>query len=262
MLKVGFKNSSSVYTPKSIVKHPDNQKEQKNSGISFKGSRDIILVTQGLTSAVARTKELISISYFLKSLGVKELEIGDNIDLARLLKSTMCRVKSVGFDVPTRIICESRVFEENEEIQKLMKAFKIKNGQEAVISGFTEWDAINDPILYLNTGKDWKKGNGGGTRSKDPMHIIAHETGHWHHCKSYIDNPKGLDKLLDIEIEPYQKEIVRNNLGSYAVNQYDIVAEIFARLVLGDSYKAFPPEIFKLYRIYNGPMPKQKPFIT
>lgn len=263
MLNVSFKNNYSggyKNNQRIITTAPKILPQLKNdSFISFKGNVDFVLVNK-LASPVIENAELKSISNILKSLGVKELEIGDNLELARLLKSAMCRVKRLGFDVPTRIRCESKYFDENERIQKKLHEVIINNKDYigASIPATISWNGIEEPIMYFNPKRNWENGNGNSTKSHDPRHIIWHETGHWLHMQNHKKCPQMYDYLNQINLNSYKKDIVKSTIGKYAADSpmTETIAEIFARLMSGEAYNKLHPEVFNIYREYKGPMPK------
>lgn len=261
MLNVELKSNPNIYFAnkvKRVMGSSNIQASQKND-ISFKGNVDFILVNKIILPTNGNL-ELKHISNVLKTLGVKELEIGDNVELARLLKSAMYRVKMLGFDIPTIIRCESKIFNENEQLQASIKTFmqKHKNAISVSAPGVVGWDGINTPILYLNTGHNWKSGNGISTKSQDPRNAIWHETGHYLHMQNHKKNPQMYQYLTHIELDPYKKDIVQNTIGLYAAENpvHETIAEIFARLMSGEAYNKLHPEIFNIYTKYNGPMPK------
>lgn len=180
MLNVGFKNNFpnkypiySNNTQQKIINPKISQRLRNDSFVSFKGNADFVLVNK-LIPPISNNLELKHISNILKTIGVKELEIGDNLDLAKLLKSAMCRVKRLGFNVPTRIKCESTHFNENERIQKKLQE-SIANNKDCIamnIPATTQWNGIEEPIMHFNPEHDWKSGNGNLTEAHDPRHII------------------------------------------------------------------------------------------
>lgn len=244
---------------KAINSNKSSQPAQNNAFIPFKGNAEFVMINK-LTSPINGNAELNHISNILKTLGVKELEIGDNITLARLLKKAMYRVKMLGYDIPTRIKCESKAFTENARLREKIQGLTNKHGVAArlCIPGTVSWDCISEPILYLNTGMDWRFGNGALTKTQEARHPIWHETGHWLHMKKYEKDPQAFIDMEQIELNPYQKNIVRETIGEYAAENpvVETVAEIFARLMSGEAYDKLHPEVFHIYSKYNGPMPK------
>lgn len=237
MLSVGFQGKSNVYFNNRNKLVTNSAKSQNN--IVFKGNAEIA------NFSVFRNLELKFISSGLKKLGVRELELGDNIHLARLLNSAMKRVKQAGFDVPTRIRCESKIFREDKDLAKSV--------------GVVDWDGLKEPILYLRTSLDWKNDLNIASNTKDPQFPIWHEIGHWLHMKNHTKERWGY--LKNISMNQYQRDIVKKTIGGYAASNGipDIIAEIFARLMSGESYDKLHPELFNIYSKYNGPMPRFKP---
>lgn len=228
-----------------------NVKYINNKSITFKGNVNFI-IKDSFTKSVKVNDEFKHISDVLKSLGVEELKLGDNVDLARLLKSAMCRVKRLGFDVPKKIRCESEYFDNIRP-----RIHNLKNND--FIGGIVSWDSLNEPIVYLNTKIDWKKQAGINTISKDLRTIIWHETGHYLHMKNYKNSPFVYKMLDSIKLDDYQKNIVKNTIGNYAAENSvnETIAEIFARLMSGEDYNKLHPEVYYIYSKYNGPMPKK-----
>ncbi|MDD3149482.1 MAG: hypothetical protein PHV68_01490 [Candidatus Gastranaerophilales bacterium] len=263
---IGFRNSYSVHpynkSLKALNKHKNYRPIQRSNEISFNGNINFILINKGV-QAVGKNQELKHISNVLKTLGVKELEIGDNLDLAKLLKSAMLQVKKSRFDVPTRIKCESAFFEENKAVQANLRKMMSKQGTMGVgewsIPGVVKWNGLNEPVLYFNTKNNWNLGNGVLSKNQDSRHAIFHETGHWLHMMKYKNNPQMFKYLENIELDSYQKGIVNDTIGTYASENPvpETIAEIFARLMSKESYSNLHPEIFNIYTKYNGPMPKK-----
>lgn len=254
--KKGYYNNFNDVT-KLNLGNKHKERHTNSPSLSFKGNTNFVLINK-VPPIIQKNDEIKHIADILYTLGVKELKIGENIELARLLKKAMYKVKLAGFDIPTRISCESEYFKKNEKILK-KQIDGIKNNHIVSIPGAVGWDRINEPILYLNVDRDWKKGNGSSTKASDPRHIIWHEIGHWLHIQNYKNNPELLDYLGNIKLDPYQKEIVKNIIGDLAAEEsvVDTIAEIFARLLSENSYNQLHPEIFKIYTQYNGPMPKK-----
>ncbi len=112
MLNIQFRyiSSGSIKSNlKSAIIDNNIPERHHNQPIHFTGNPDFIITSKVMPS-VNKDIELRHISDILKTLGVKELEIGNNVDLAILLKRAMYRVKMLGFDIPTRIRCESKFF--------------------------------------------------------------------------------------------------------------------------------------------------------
>lgn len=266
MLKVNFKSdyigqnynkNTNPITQKSQSALP---KENNSKVIPFKGNIDFVLINK-CKQLLPKDAEFKHISDVLRSLGVKELELGDNIDLARLIKSAMCRIKRLGFDVPTIIKCDAKYFDENLKLQNIIKDSIAKKPSEIEIitDGFAHWDRVNEPELYFNPALDWGHGNGIGTNVKDPRNTIYHETGHYLHMKNHKNNPMLFNMLKNIKLDPYQKEIVNKTIGLYGSENpvSETIPEIFSRLISGESYSELHPEIFHIYSKYNGPMPNK-----
>ena len=229
--------------------------------IPFKGGIDFILVNK-CAQKLPINSEFKHIEDILKTLGVKELELGDNIELARLIKSAMCRLKRIGFDIPTKIKCSSKYFDNDPRIQQELKVLKSKSpfNAKVTIPGYADWDGISEPVLYFNPNHNWHKGNGDWSKINDQRHAIWHETGHYLHMKNYKNNPYAFKTLTMTHLNDYQKEIFEKCIGKYSVDGpiAEAVAETFSKLVSGESYNSLHPEIFHVYTKYNGPMPKIK----
>lgn len=265
MINIGFdsryKTHSFNKTTRSADKNTIVPKRPDNAYIPFTGNVNFILVNK-VVPLVGKFKELSQIENTLKILDFKELQLGNNVELARLLKSAMFKVKALGFKVPSRIRCESKFFHENPELQKLSKRFtdRHKEAIKTSIPGTVTWDGISEPILYLNTEANWKNGNGDGTKVKDLRHVIWHETGHYLNMMNHKKNPQMYDHLQQTELNPYQRSIVKDCIGIYAADNpvHETIAEIFSRLMSGESYNKLHPEIFDIYSKYRGPMPAFK----
>ena len=100
MLEIAINNKPTISQAKTKVSlsSPKIRSIQNNRQICFRGDVNFILVDK-LLPTVNKNAEFKHISDVLKTIGVKELEIGDNITLARLLKSAMYRVKMSGFNM-------------------------------------------------------------------------------------------------------------------------------------------------------------------
>lgn len=262
MLSVGFQGKSNIYfNNRNIV--ANNQNKMQNN-VAFKGNiaaDAFVLVREA--APVARSGEFKHIADVLKTLGVKELELGDNIDLARLLKSAMKRVKRLGYEVPTRIRCESEIFKKNSGIQReaslaLNNLNVKKEDRKMIVPGAVGWNGINDPVMYLNTEYCWDKEMDGLLKVKDLRQNIWHETGHWLHMQNYRENPRAYYNLHRIKLDSYQSGIVERSIGLYAArNPVDeTIAEIYTKLVSGEFYEDLHPEVFNIYSTYRGPMPR------
>lgn len=253
MLNITFKNQINISNNRrkhinSIIK---SQETQNSRVPMFKGNPDFVMVS-GLKPHIPQSIELKQISNVLRTLGVEELEVGDNILLAKLLKSAMCRVKKLGFEVPTRIKCDSKLFRENFPQ-------KVK-----MVAGGVFWNDVDEPILCLNPEYYHWGSMANNTNTKDPRQPIWHEIGHYLHMQNHRNAPM-IYRLLDaVKLDEYQQNLVKNYIGTYAIDGSDkmipdTIAEIFARLVSGESYQTLHPELFNIYSKYNGPMPKKKP---
>lgn len=215
------------------------QKTEKS--VSFRGI-DFVRISPSLPSNLPT--ELNHIYNVLKTLGVKELEIGDNLDLARLLKSALFRVKKMGFDIPANIKCESEFFE---------KHFNRANR----VAGCVEGCNGREPVLYLNTQFQWKNScSSEQTQTKDSRHIIWHEIGHYLHMKNHGTFDR-YSLLSQIQLSPYRYNIIKEQIGNYAAEEglKETIAEIFARLISGENYNQLDPEVFEIYKEFNGPLP-------
>ncbi len=250
MLSVGFQSKSNVYfNNRNIVANNRNTLQSNVAADAF------VLVREA--APVARSGEFQHIADVLKTLGVIELELGDNIVLARLLKSAMKRVKRLGYEVPTRIRCEAEFFEKYGRGK-----VQVKNGYSYIAPAATYWDNVNDPIIYFNPKFTWgRRENGGGSLSNDPMHIIWHETGHWLFAKQHSNDVEEYERLWSVRLNNYERNIVEKFIGKYAAMSpvEESIAEIFARLMSGEFYGELHPEIFNIYSKYRGPMPKFRP---
>lgn len=198
-----------------------------------------------------KNKEFKHIYYVLKSLGVEELDIGNNIELARQLKSAIIEVKKAGFEVPTRIRCESIHFDRSKKVQNTLK--KAKSNEIVEVPGSVCNDHYGDPILYLNTSLRWKNHESILSKSIDPRHTIWHETCHWLQVKNNNQEIKDMDfmKLSSIE-----KRLVNKYIGAYAADSCpsETVAEIFACLMSNKSCNSMHPGILNIYKKYYGPV--------
>lgn len=259
MLEIAINNKPNIFPIKTKAPLPSANVSniQNNHQIHFGSDVNFVLVNKFLPT-VNKNVEFKHIYDVLKTLGVQELELGDNLTLARLLKSAMYRVKMAGFNVPTRIRCEAKYFNENEEIVNKKLQTKLRTGREIIIPGVTNWDGINDPLIYLNTEHPWGVKCYDNTQCEDFRHVIWHETGHFLHMQNYRNNPQAFEYLNYIYIDPSQKDIVHDTIGKYAAENAvpDTITEIFTRLLSGESYNKLHPEIFNIYSKYRGPMPK------
>ncbi len=264
MLNVKFTNisPSAFQTQPKIQPSPKNitSNYQSEKIIPFKGNIDFVLVNK-CAQKLPINKEFKHIEDVLKTIGVTELELGDNIGLARLLKSAMCRVKKMGFEVPKKIICDAKFFKNDPEIQALTKEMSKKLGiTDVSVPAHVRWDSINEPIMYFNPEKNWNDSRAFLSNTKDLRYSIWHETGHYLHIKNFKNNPNEFWKLTQKQLSEYQQGIVRESIGKYAADTTvaETIAETFSRLMSGESYSKLHPEVFYIYNKYNGPMPKLK----
>ncbi len=265
MINVNFSPVKAVKYPlnsdKISVSPPINNTVMKPSSVPFKGDINFVLINK-CAQKLPIDVEFKHISNVLETLGVSELELGNNIELARLLKSAMCRLKRLGFDIPTRIKCDSKYFENNPFIQKHTKNVIDKNHNfiNVTVPAYADWDGIHEPTLFFNPKHNWHRGNGIASKINDQRHAIWHETGHYLHMKNHKHNPYAFQILTNTKLDNYQKEIVRKAIGSYGADESiaETIAETFSRLVSGESYNSLHPEIFHIYTKFNGPMPKVK----
>lgn len=259
MLSVGLQSKSNIYFNNNAI--ATNFKSSQNN-IAFKGgvvADSFVLLRE--SAPVIHKPEFNHIADVLKALGVQELELGDNIVLARLLKSAMKRVKRMGYDVPTWIRCESEIFLKNERLKRTVAQANLNMGyKNPIIYGTVSWNGLSEPIMYLNTKYNWDFGNN-EANMKASKCIIWHETGHWLHIQNYTKNPEEYVKLQNIKLDRYQREIVAKSIGEFAAKNSvsETIAEIYTRFVSGEFYEKLHPEIFNIYSKYRGPMPRFKP---
>lgn len=257
MLNISF--NSRLYTPTSYnIKNKSVNSPVQNqtycTNVSFKGAESLNHISGIIKTPLSKSEELKDISNVLKDMGAKFLVIGDNIDLARNLKSAMYKVKEMGFDVPTKLLCESDFFEENEELQILLRSMS-EEGKKVSIPGVVEIYGSGAPILHLNTGCNWKEYNSKLQKSKDSRHVIWHETGHWLHANNTRDK---YQYALSKRLEPDERKIVKEQIGSYGADNQadDAVAEIFAEIVELGTFDKVDSKLLEIYKKYGGPMPK------
>lgn len=250
-------NNTSSYSINSNARITKCRHNSESARIQFGGNCDFTLISK-TAAPLIKNAELKHISDILRTLGVKELEIGDNIELARLLKSALCRVKKIGFDVPTRIRCESAFFENKEKLINIAAKGNNNLSKISAVPASIIYNAKNNPIMYFNTAHNWRLGNGPGSKTTDKRHIIWHETGHFLHIQCHKNNPISYASLNKIFLNGTEKEIVRESIGDYAADWpvSETIAEIFARLMSGESYNRINPEIFNIYNRFHGPLPK------
>lgn len=252
MLNITFKNQPNFYNnrKKPINDFSKPQEFQNDRAITFKVKPSFGMVS-GLKQHIPQGIELKQISNVLRNLGVEELEIGENVQLARLLKSAMLRVKKLGFEVPTRIRCETAIFEQ------IFGEFDYKHSPGRI----KLCNDGRDPIMFFNPDYSWGSPYF-QTKTVDPRHPIWHEIGHYLHMKNYNNDSSLLRLLCDIILDSHQREVIKETMGEHAICRMkgmvpESIAEIFARFMSGESCQTLPPEIFNIYSTYNGPMPKE-----
>lgn len=256
MLSVGFQCKSNYFNNKNIVA-TNITKSQNN--LTFKGNvaaDAFVLVKEA--APVTLSGEFQHIADVLKQLGVRELALGDNIDLARLLKSALQRVSDAGYDIPTRIKCEAEHFEANETIREhIRKSNRSYDSKDIPAETSLEEGHVNVPIIYFNTKYDWGKKNQNLIKAPSHKHIIWHEVGHWLHIQNYGNNPIFLKELSDVQLNPYQRYITTETLGYRNDNPvHEIIAEIFAKLMSGEIYSQLHPGLRRIYSYFRGPIPR------
>ncbi len=255
ILPVNNVNNFSVKNNKSYVaKQTPKYQSSKHNNVSFCANPNFILVNECL-KPITKNAELNHISHVLKTLGVEQLELGDNVGLARLLKSAIVRIKKLGFDVPSRIKCESQSFLEDQSIQSDI----IKNSNSAfksTIPAVTRWDCVNKPVIHFDPTCSWDTRGLLSSKTKDPRQGVFHETAHYLHMLEFSNNPMIFKDLSTKSLTEYEKEILKKTIGEYATSSpTEAVAEIFSRLVSGESFSDLHPEVFYIYSKYKGPMP-------
>lgn len=225
---------------------------QNNTGsVNFKGNPNFILLNSIID--IAKKQELDNISKYLTTLGVKELELGDNIDLARLLKIGLQKIKMRDYQVPTRIKCNSKYFDNNPRLT--IDKEKWKKYYDINVPAFCDWDYITEPVMYFNPKSNWKDHVSALTKNASPCHPIWHECGHWLHMKNH--NPVAYTLLKTLKLTEYEKGILKDTLGDYSTDStIEAIAEIFVKLISDGNHNNIPLELFQLYSKYYGPLPK------
>lgn len=260
MLSVEFQSKSNIYFNNRNVVVANANKSRNN--ITFKGNvaKDAFVLV-GRTAPETLKGEFKHIADVLKTLGVEELELGDNIYLARLLKSAMKRVKQLGYDVPTRIRCEAEHFEKNRELRATyQRAYPqyTYNPEDvpAVISWHTECASV--PIIYFNPKYNWQSGTNNFKIPDEKRFIIWHEIGHWIHMKNHEFNPLRIKELSEVQLSPLQGSQISAILGRFRADNPvpETIADTFGMLMLGRSYSKMPSVLREIYEQYRGPMPR------
>jgi len=265
MLNVGFKNTApaTLQRPRNSAQNSKRDNftplnTNKDFPVSFNGNINYVFINK-ITDSSNLSPEFKHISNVLKTIGVKELEIGDNLELARLLKSALLKIKKLGFDIPERIRCESEYFETAPHIKEMIEDFRrsYPEFKNLIVNAMFDYEDLSNPIIYLNTKGCWDSKNI-LAKINDPRDSIWHEVGHYLHFKNYKNDLQKFEELSNIQLNKYEKDIVRDTIGIYAAdnNVNDAIAEIFSRFISGKSYDRLHPEIFNIYSKYKGPMPK------
>ena len=234
-----------------------NNFSQNNIKPSFKGGIDFVLINKA-KSLVPQDLELKQIFNFLKSLGVEELEIGENKTLARLLKKAIIEVKQRGWVIPTRIKCSEKFFKEDQEVFKyyINQSKKLNCPlDEVIILGLTKMNYFNNesPIIYLNSSFNWQKNYSKKILIKE--HAILHEFGHWTTFVQNKRNPFFLMLLQKTGLKPEEKAGVNQLMGEYIAESpvHELLADTYARRVSDKDFDNKYPEIMKIYRRFKGP---------
>lgn len=259
MLSVGFQAKSNIHFNNNTV--ATNLKRSQNN-IAFKGNvATDAFVLMREAAPVAKTSEFLHIADALKTLGVKELELGDNIVLARLLKGAIQRVKLMGYDVPTKIRCEAEHFEDNKALRYIYKrAYPNDIYKPENLPASVSWDAntLSVPIIYLNPKYDWEFGVNRFKIPDDKKFIIWHEIGHWIHMKNHGNNPDWLRELSEIQLDSSVGPQIEAGLGRFRSDNPipETIADTFGMIMMGRSYHEMPAIVRSIYEKYRGPMPQ------
>lgn len=262
-------NKANIYqnnSHQSTVGNKNNAFKQTlgKNNVSFKAKSDAPIGIFRTVTNFIKNKRLENCYKNIKSMGVEDLKIGDNIELAVLLESAISRVKELRYDVPKIIKCESEIFNTEKEIQVRILTAAANPGTKIATPGIVVSDFTSEPILYLNTDHEWKRPpnlENINSKTQDMRHAIWHEVGHVLLIKNYKYFPPDYAYLKKQKLNSYEKDIVKETIGNYAAEEpiTEAIAEIFARLMSGESYDKLHPEIFNVYGKYRGPMPKRRP---
>ena len=175
--------------------------------------------------------EVIALEEKMQSMGVK-VTFEDNLELAKLITTSIEKVKAKGLRVPERII--------------LMTPAKDK-----FVSGICEQE--NNLILLNNNLIAYKKaeqtifGMDKGFSNLTAENTVFHEIGHLLHPK----NIPNTDKIWKTMANGGDVYFIHNGVSYYATkNPREFVAEVFAGLMCG---KQFSKQVMAIYNALKGP---------
>ena len=182
-----------------------------------------------LAQAFIKTNSIVDEQQHALSLGVKAVDYGGRIDIAKDVNAVLTAFKQRGFSLPDQVLV-------NEERFINWAALDGTNSKDAV-AVFVSNISQTQSYLLLNPLYDYwgrlaldVEKNSGYWSTKNQYHALHHEMGHYLH---YTQDKNNYRVLLGDKLSPTEL-LIAEKVSDYAkTDKIEFVAEVFALLLNG-----------------------------